>query len=107
MSEYINWNGKIVDREDFHISPDNRSFRYGDGFFETMKITDGNILLAPFHIARFFTSLQLLWFDVPAFFTPEYFAEQVQKLVVKNNHASFARVRLMVYRGYGGLYDPE
>jgi branched-chain amino acid aminotransferase len=107
MTEYINWNGKIVEKDNFHISPDNRSFRYGDGFFETMKIVDRNILLAGFHITRFFASLQLLSFDVPALFTPEYITTQVQNLVIKNNHPSRARVRLTVYRGNGGLYDPE
>lgn len=107
MTRYINWNGKIVEKDHFHISPDNRSFRYGDGFFETMKIVDGNILLADFHITRFFSSLQLLSFDVPALFTPEYITTQVQNLVIKNNHTSRARVRLTVYRSDGGLYDPE
>lgn len=107
MTEYINWNGKIVKKGNFHISPDNRSFRYGDGFFETMKIMNGNILLSSFHFNRFFSSLQLLSFDVPVLFTPEYFTEQVQNLVIKNKHSSLARVRLMVYRGNGGLYDPE
>ncbi len=107
MTEYINWNGKIVEKDNFHISPDNRSFRYGDGFFETMKIMNGNMLLAEFHFIRFFSSLQLLSFDVPALFTPEYFTTQIQNLVVKNKHISLARVRLMVYRGNGGLYDPE
>lgn len=107
MTEYINWNGKIVRKDDFYISPDNRSFRYGDGFFETMKIVDGNILLAGFHFTRFMASLQLLSFDIPVLFTPEYFTQQVQNLVLKNKHASLARVRFMVYRGNGGLYDPE
>lgn len=107
MTEYINWNGKIVKKDDFHISPDNRSFRYGDGFFETMKIMNGNILLAGYHFTRFFSSLQLLSFDVPVLFTAEYFTSQVQNLISKNNHSSLARVRLMVYRGNGGLYDPE
>lgn len=107
MTDYINWNGKIVEKDNFHISPDNRSFRYGDGFFETMKIVNGNILLAGFHFTRFFSSLQILSFDVPVLFTQEYFTEQVQHLVIKNKHSSHARVRLMVYRGNGGLYDPE
>lgn len=107
MTEYINWNGKIVEKDKFHISPDNRSFRYGDGFFETMKIVDGNILLSGLHITRFFSSLQLLSFDVPALFTPEHITTQVQNLVIKNNHTSRARVRLTVYRGDGSLYDSE
>lgn len=107
MTEYINWNGKIVEKDKFHISPDNRSFRYGDGFFETMKIVNNNILLAGFHFTRFFSSLQLLSFDVPVFFLQEYFTEQIQNLLKKNQHSSLARVRMMIYRGNGGLFDPE
>lgn len=107
MTEYINWNGKIVEKDKFHISPDNRSFRYGDGFFETMKIINSNILLANFHFTRFFSSLQLLSFDVPVFFTQEYFTVQIQNLLKKNKHSSLARVRMMIYRGDGGLFDPE
>ncbi len=107
MTQYINWNGKIVEKDDFHISPDNRSFRYGDGLFETMKIVNGDILLAGLHFTRFFSSLQLLSFDVPALFTPAYFTTQIQNLLIKNKQTSLARVRLMVYRGNGGLYDPE
>jgi branched-subunit amino acid aminotransferase/4-amino-4-deoxychorismate lyase len=107
MTEYINWNGKIVTKDKFHISPDNRSFRYGDGFFETMKIINGNILLAGLHFTRFFSSLKRLSFDVPALFTSEYFTSQAESLLAKNRHSSIARMRLMVYRGNGGLYDPE
>ena len=76
-------------------------------FFETMKVVKGNILLAAFHIARFFSSLELLSFNIPAVLTPEFITGEVQKLVIKNNHSALARVRLMVYRGDGGLYDPE
>ena len=107
MAEYINWNGKIIEKDDFRISPDNRSFRYGDGFFETMKIVDDEILLATFHFTRLFYSLELLSFDVPVFFTREYFTSQIKSLLDKNNHSRLARVRLMFYRGNGGLYDPE
>ena len=107
MPEYINWNGKIVDKSRFYISPDNRSFRYGDGFFETMKIATGKILLANYHFTRLFSSLHILSFDVPALFTPDYFTAQIQNLLDKNHHSSLARVRLMIYRGDGGLYDAE
>lgn len=107
MTEYINWNGKIVEKDKFHISPDNRSFRYGDGFFETMKIMNGEILLANFHFTRFFSSLNLLSFDIPSLYTKEYFSALIQNVVIKNKHSFNARVRLTVYRSNGGLYDPE
>jgi branched-chain amino acid aminotransferase len=42
------------------ISFDNRSFRYGDGCFETMKMMNGDIALSHYHFERLFSSLYLL-----------------------------------------------
>ena len=37
----INFNGKIVCKEDFNINYNNRFFLYGDGFFETIRVFNG------------------------------------------------------------------
>lgn len=105
MVEYINWNGNIVDKNLFHISPSNRSFRYGDGFFETFKVDEFAICLESFHFERLFHSLNVLHFDTPSFYTPVYIRQQIEILLHRNNHSSLARVRLMVFRGDGGLFD--
>ena len=89
------------------ISADNRSFRYGDGFFETMKMIKGNIILKEYHFERLLSSLQLLKFERPVHFTAAYLSEQINNLVLKNRHAEHVRVRLTIFRGDGGLYDPE
>ena len=104
MIEYINWNGKIVEQNTFRIGPDNRAFRYGDGFFETMKVNEFGINLEELHFERLFFSLDLLQFDVPPFYTAAYFRQQVESLLRQNNHSSSARVRLMIYRGDGSIY---
>ena len=83
----------------------NRSYRYGDGLFETMKIKDGNILLAFTHFERLFGSLSLLKFDVPQLFNKEKLEKDVLHLCRKNKCEKLARVRLSVFRGNGGLYD--
>jgi branched-subunit amino acid aminotransferase/4-amino-4-deoxychorismate lyase len=89
------------------VSPDNRSFRYGDGFFETMKMADGKIILEHLHFKRLFTSLDLLKFKRPAHFTPAYLREQVAEIAAKNQHTRLARIRLTIFRGEGGLYEVE
>ncbi len=104
---HIHHNGNIIKETSFLISPNNRSFRYGDGCFETMKVLNGQILLSDFHFDRLFASLQILQFDLPKFFTREYLLLQLLNLVKKNQHSKLARVRLMIYRGNGGLYDSE
>lgn len=104
---FLNQNGKIIKETTASISPNNRSFRYGDGFFETMKMVDAKILLADYHFERLFASLALLQFDAPNFLTADYLQAQILELAKRNYHNKLARIRLTIYRGDGGLYDPQ
>ncbi len=104
---YLNQNGKIIKEEKTIISPNNRSFRYGDGCFETMKMIDGKILLQDYHFERLFASLALLQFDVPNYLTADYLQQQILEVAKKNYHNKLARIRLTINRGDGGLYDPQ
>ncbi|GEO09849.1 aminotransferase class IV [Segetibacter aerophilus] len=107
MSLFSIWNGTVVKDEEICISANNRSFKYGDGCFETMKVVEGQILLSDLHFQRLFTSLKLLQFTSSQEFTAPELTSQIIYLLEKNGHQKFARVRLMVYRGSGGLYDVE
>jgi branched-subunit amino acid aminotransferase/4-amino-4-deoxychorismate lyase len=100
-------NGKLLDESKLLISPNNRSFRYGDGCFETMKIVNGNICLEGLHFERLFASLELLQFEKPNYLTPDYLKEQILQLAQKNKHNKLVRIRLTFFRGDGGLYDAE
>jgi branched-chain amino acid aminotransferase len=104
---YFCYNEKLFKTGKAVISADNRSFRYGDGFFETMKMIKGDIVLKEYHFDRLFSSLQLLKFERPVHFTVAYLLGQMNDLVLKNKHTEHARIRLMIFRGDGGLYDPE
>lgn len=102
---YLNQNGRVIKEDKFSISPNNRSFRYGDGCFETMKVLNGTILLSDYHFERLFSSLQLLQFEVPNYMTADYLQAQILEVAKKNHHNKLSRVRLTIYRGDGGLYD--
>ncbi|HVZ24825.1 MAG TPA: aminotransferase class IV, partial [Sediminibacterium sp.] len=88
------------------LLPDNRSFRYGDGFFETLKLVNGLLPLGDLHFERLFHSLEVMGFEKPAHFHRPYLEEQIKKVVTKNGHTRLARIRLTIFRGEGGLYDP-
>jgi branched-chain amino acid aminotransferase len=88
------------------LTADNRSFRYGDGCFETMKMYQGRILMADLHFERLLTSMNRLHFDVPLNFTKEYFTRLITDLCNRNGVSRLARVRLTVFRANGGLYEP-
>jgi aminodeoxychorismate lyase len=101
----INLNGKILSETKAGISVNNRSFRYGDGLFETMKMMKGRIIHAEQHFNRLFAGMQTLQFQVPKIFTPDFLLKQINELAMQNGHAKLGRIRLTIFRGDGGLYD--
>ena len=107
MTNYINYNGNFVPSDKPIINASNRAFRYGDGIFETIRVSNHSIALADYHFERLFSGIRLLKFNPLAFFTPALLQEQILELCAKNNHSGNIRVRLMVFRGDGGLYDPD
>jgi branched-chain amino acid aminotransferase len=97
-------NGKFHQENDTVISPDNRSFRYGDGVFETIRLHNSQMPLWNYHQQRVFSALHTLKFSIPKLMTPEYLHEQVVSLA-KKNQLTNARIRITFYRGEGGLTD--
>lgn len=107
MSIFFTYNDKIYKNGTSVITPDNRSLRYGDGLFETLKIHKGIIQLGDYHFERLFSGMETLQFENPKYFTAAYLENKILELYKKNQHNSFTHVRLMIFRGNGGLYNPE
>lgn len=85
----------------------NRAFLYGDGVFETMKVADGRLLFSEDHYFRLMSAMRILRMEIPMYFSPEFFENQVLSLVEKAGCAESARVRLTVFRNSGGFYLPQ
>ena len=107
MSIFFTYNDKIYKDGTAVITPENRSLRYGDGLFETLKMHKGVIQLRDYHFERLFSGMKMLQFQLPEYFTAAYLENKILELYKKNQHNSFTRIRLMVFRGNGGLYNPE
>ena len=105
VANWYNLNGKYFTEDENHVSINNRSFRYGDGFFETMKIIDGKILLKNLHFERIKRSLEILKIQFPQHFSFETLEENIIQTVTKNKHQSLARVRINFFRKDGELFD--
>lgn len=101
----INFNGEILD-SDLQLTVSNRSFLYGDGVFETLKIVDNRILFFEDHYFRLLASMRIIRMQIPMSFTFEYLESQVLALVNQQNIQNSARVRLTVFRNEGGFYSP-
>jgi branched-chain amino acid aminotransferase len=99
----ICFNGTILSATTPLLLANNRSFKYGDGLFETMKVFKKILLLSTLHFERLFTSLLLLEIEPAPDFTKEILLEKILKLCSKNNCGDAARIRLAVYRTEDGM----
>lgn len=101
----INFNG-VIQRSDLQLTIFNRSFLYGDGVFETLKVVNNKILFFEDHYFRLMASMRIIRMEIPMSFTLEYLEEQILDLVKRNNLENSARVRFTVFRNEGGYYLP-
>lgn len=102
----INFNGAIQE-SDLQLSVSNRSFLYGDGVFETLKVVNNKILFFEDHYFRLMASMRIIRMQIPMTFTLEYLEEEILKLVAINDVKDSARVRFTVFRNEGGFYLPK
>ena len=101
----INFNGTLSD-SDLQLSVSNRSFLYGDGVFETLKVLDNKILFFEEHYFRLMASMRIIRMEIPMSFTLEYLEDEILRLTAVNNIQDSARVRFTVFRNEGGFYLP-
>ncbi|MDE3213720.1 MAG: aminotransferase class IV [Bacteroidota bacterium] len=105
IGQFFLLDGKVYPQGQAVITPENRSFRYGDGLFETMRWENGKINHDAYHMDRLFQGLSLLEFELPALFGEGLVREEIHRLVLKNRHNPRARVRLNVFRGNEGILE--
>ena len=106
MSNYLLFNGEFHNASSLLISPSNSGFRFGEGLFETIRITDGKAALLSFHFERLLKGLQVLEWKVPMHFTLDYIEQQVQLLLSRHEY-SRARVRLTVFSSAESLVEQQ
>nr|WP_294904010.1 aminotransferase class IV [uncultured Lacibacter sp.] len=105
MALQYSLDGKFYAGDQLLIHPDNRSFRYGEGLFETMRFHKGAIPLWNLHWKRLSESMPQLYFQFPAHFTETLLKAEVERVVRKNNAEGSARVRITVFKGEGGIWE--
>ena len=98
-------NGSFVEESDAFISVNSLGFRYGDGFFDTIKFVNGSIALEQLHQKRIASSLVALHFEESNLVSPISIHHAINTLVKQNGLQQRARVRLMVFRGEGVIHS--
>jgi len=84
----------FIPAEQCHISPNDRSFRFGDGLFETMLVHNGTIYQFSLHLQRLNQGLKALAIDLDSSKLPFICAE-----LLKRNRVETGCVRIIISRG--------
>lgn len=103
---WINYNGKFLAAGTPFLGAGSRAFRYGDGLFETMLVEDHRIRLDSYHFDRLIAGMGFLRFHTPPGFTREQLTREILELCNRNGNARLSRVRLVVFRTQGEIFDP-
>ncbi len=103
----ICYNGMYYTEQEPVLLTNNKSYRYGDGFFETIKVWNGKILLPDYHQNRIENSIRLLHYQLPTDLTISHLFSQTIALCIRNNCGNAARVRLSFFPGNGRLFDTD
>ena len=104
---YLNYNDQIIDQKEQIFTSQNRSYRYGDGLFETIRLIDGELHLFEQHIERLFNGVEFLKIKAPKNWNPDFFKQRIMNLFEKNKITKNGRARLSIFRTDGGLYSPR
>lgn len=104
--EFVLLNGELVEKNTATISITNRSFRFGDGLFESMHYRKGEIIFFEKHFERLQFGMKLMQFENENVFSAEKIQSLIQKLVVANGSFASQKIRLHLWRSNGSLYAP-
>ncbi len=106
MATCINHNGNIIPADEQIFKTSNRTFLYGDGIFESIKVAYGKPVNIEAHYNRLTKGATTLKIELPYNMTISCFSQQITELLKINDHLPAARVRFTLYRADGGLYQP-
>jgi branched-chain amino acid aminotransferase len=107
MQNYINHNGSFIPSLDPVVTANNRSFRYGDALFETIRIAGYNPLFLKEHLQRLFSGMSVMKMEMNPLLNEVFLEHAILELAQKNEITSDGRIRLTVYRNEGGFYTPD
>ena len=105
--EYILYNDDFVAADHPVLKVGNRAFRYGDGLFESMRMSNGKLCFPEQHAERLCSGMKALKMEGGALHDDYFLKQKTAELAKKNKFKDHVRFRLSVYREGDGLYTPD
>lgn len=107
MSRVIEYlNGNKIHPGSTILNGENRSFLFGDGLFETIRIYNGKPLFLSSHIERMMFGMDRMCLEHPL----DSFEKHMQEFIfqtVQSEKIATGRARLTVFRDSSGFYTPS
>jgi branched-chain amino acid aminotransferase len=88
------------------LSAANRSFKYGDGLFESMRLMKGQLKFTELHADRLQRGMKALKMDGYSQMDAWFLKDRAEALSIRNK-CKHGRMRLTVFRDAEGLYTPS
>lgn len=107
QQEYILHNDQFITAGEAILTSHNRGFRYGDGLFESMRMSGGKLKFAELHADRLQKGMSALKMEGGILFDEYFLKQKTAELSKKNKLKDEVRFRLSVYRDGEGLYTPD
>ncbi|WP_353137628.1 aminotransferase class IV [Pseudopedobacter sp.] len=104
---FINFNGEIFQEGENVLSLAIRGFKYGDGLFETMRMSKGKLNFPEEHADRLQKGMKTLKIEGYSNMDGYFLKEKTEELAKRNKIGQNARFRLTVFRDSDGLYTPN
>ena len=104
---FIYSGGQFLAADAPNISHSSRALRYADGFFESIRVIDGQPVFLENHFKRILDSSKAYRFSVESSFTKDRIQQEIQNLLAKNQIEGDAKVRIVFWRKADGNYLPE
>jgi branched-chain amino acid aminotransferase len=106
MASYILFNDEFFNSDQAVIKASNRSFKFGDGLFESMRMCNGKLMFAEQHADRLRAGMKALKIEGFTLLDEYFLRQKTSELQKKNKFNGNIRFRLTIYREGEGTYAP-
>tara|TARA_R110002072_G_scaffold192412_3_gene349426 strand:- start:18754 stop:19593 length:840 start_codon:yes stop_codon:yes gene_type:complete len=104
---YVNNNDEILQNEGATVKTGNRSYLYGDGVFESIRIVNGKPINLENHISRMLEGALKIKMRPPSYYDLEFFSSRILALIEKSQIQDGGKCRISLDRSSGGTFYPE
>lgn len=95
--KYLNYDGQFMPVDQAVIRAENACFKFGNGFFDTLLLVNGKIMLENYHVKRWTDSIKKLSFQTDRDNFQDFLRAEIHRTAEMNNTGQVARIRISFF----------